>query len=62
MSAANTISQAIQAVAATNSLVRDVDIAQETSRLSSAQILVQAGVAVLAQANQAPQVALKLLG
>jgi flagellin len=61
MSAANTIGQAIQAVAASNSRIRDVDIARETSNLSSAQILVQAGVAVLAQANQAPQVALKLL-
>jgi flagellin len=62
MSASNTISQAIQAVAAANSRIRDVDIARETSNLSNAQILVQAGVAVLAQANQAPQVALKLLG
>jgi flagellin len=61
MSAASTIGQAIQAVAAANSRIRDVDIARETSNLSNAQILVQAGVAVLAQANQAPQVALKLL-
>jgi flagellin len=60
-SAASTIGQAIQAVAASNSRIRDVDIARETSNLSSAQILVQAGVAVLAQANQAPQVALQLL-
>jgi flagellin len=61
MSAANTISQNIQAVAAANSRVRDVDLATETSNMSNAQILVQAGVSVLAQANQAPQVALKLL-
>jgi flagellin len=62
MSAGNTIAQAIQALASANSRVRDVDLASETSNLSSAQILVQAGVSVLAQANQAPQVALKLLG
>jgi flagellin-like hook-associated protein FlgL len=43
------------------SRVRDVDLARETAMLSSAQILVQAGVSVLSQANQAPQVALKLL-
>jgi flagellin len=61
MSAVNTISQAIQAVASANSRVRDVDLARETAILSNAQILVQAGVSVLAQANQAPQVALKLL-
>jgi flagellin len=61
MSAANTIAQNIQAVAAANSRVRDVDLANETANLSNAQILVQAGVSVLAQANQAPQVALKLL-
>jgi flagellin len=61
MSAANSISQASQAIAAANSRVRDVDLANETSNLSNAQILVQAGVSVLAQANQAPQVALKLL-
>ncbi|HEX3697044.1 MAG TPA: flagellin, partial [Polyangia bacterium] len=44
------------------SRIQDVDVAQETSNLSRAQILMQAGVSVLAQANQIPQVALKLLG
>ena len=61
-SALNTISQAAESVAAANSRIRDVDIALETAELSKSQILVQAGVSVLAQANQAPQVALKLLG
>jgi flagellin len=37
-------------------------VAAETSNLSRSQILLQAGVSVLAQANQIPQVALKLLG
>ena len=40
----------------------DVDVADETSRLSKNQVLTQAGVAVLAQANQLPQLAFGLLG
>jgi flagellin len=49
-------------VSAANSRIRDVDVAVETSQLTKSQILLQAGVAVLAQANAAPQVALSLLG
>jgi flagellin len=49
-------------LSAANSRIRDVDVAQETSNLSRAQILAQAGVSVLGQANQLPQMALKLLG
>jgi flagellin len=51
-----------EALSAANSRIRDVDVAEETSKLSRAQILAQAGVSVLAQANQMPQIALKLLG
>jgi flagellin len=51
-----------EALSAANSRIRDVDVAEETSKLSRAQILAQAGVSVLAQANQLPQIALKLLG
>ena len=40
----------------------DLDIAQEITNFTSKQILVQAGVSVLAQANQLPQNLLKLLG
>jgi flagellin len=43
------------------SRIQDVDVASETANLSKEQVLSQAGVAVLAQANQAPQLALKLL-
>jgi flagellin len=50
-----------EALAAANSRIRDVDVAEETSNLTKAQILAQAGVSVLAQANQMPQLALKLL-
>ncbi|HEY8946923.1 MAG TPA: flagellin [Polyangiaceae bacterium] len=48
-------------LSAANSRIRDVDVAEETSALSRNQILSQAGVSVLAQANQLPQLALSLL-
>jgi flagellin len=51
-----------EALSAANSRIRDVDVAEETSNLTKAQILAQAGISVLAQANQIPQLALKLLG
>ncbi|HDH97240.1 MAG TPA: flagellin FliC, partial [Proteobacteria bacterium] len=44
------------------SRIRDADIAAETANLTKYNIMVQAGVAVLAQANQMPSVALNLLG
>jgi len=46
---------------AANSRIRDVDVAQESANLTKSQILSQAGLAVLAQANQLPQSALSLL-
>lgn len=58
----NQIQGAAENLSAANSRIRDVDVAEESSKLTRSQILVQAGVSVLAQANQAPQVALKLLG
>ena len=48
-------------LSAANSRIRDMDAAQETSNLTRAQILLQAGVSVLAQANAVPQVALSLI-
>ncbi len=56
------IGTSVENLAAANARIRDVDVARETAQLTRAQILVQAGVSVLAQANQAPQVALSLLG
>lgn len=47
---------------AANSRIRDVDVAKETAEMASANILQQAAVSVLAQANQFPGVALKLIG
>lgn len=48
-------------LAAANSRIRDVDVALETSTMTSLQILQQAGVAILAQANSTSQLALNLL-
>jgi flagellin len=47
--------------AASESGIRDADLAAEAANLSKAQILVQAGTAALAQANSAPQAILSLL-
>lgn len=48
-------------LSAANSRIRDTDVAKETAEMTSANILQQAAVSVLAQANQTPAVALKLL-
>lgn len=47
---------------AANSRIRDADVAAESSELTRNNILMQAGVSVLSQANAVQQVALKLLG
>lgn len=47
---------------AANSRIRDTDMAEEASELTRTNILTQAGVSVLSQANQNPQLALKLIG
>ena len=47
---------------AAESRIRDVDIAKETAELVKDQILQQAAMSVLAQANAAPQMVLRLLG
>jgi flagellin len=60
--AAASLTTTAQNVTAANSQIRDVDVASETSNMSKDQILMQAGVSVLAQANQVQQLALKLLG
>lgn len=46
---------------AANSRIIDTDVAEESTRMARANILVQSGAAMLAQANAAPQVVLKLL-
>lgn len=47
---------------AAESRIRDVDVASEAAELTRLTILQQAGTAILAQANQQPQLALQLLG
>ena len=49
-------------LSAANSRIRDADIAEESASMTRNQILQQAGVAVLAQANALPQSALSLIG
>ncbi len=49
-------------MSAANSRIRDADIASESTELVRNNILMQAGTAILGQANQANQLALKLLG
>jgi flagellin len=48
-------------LSAANSRIRDVDVANETASLSRNQVLSQAGISVLSQANQLPQLALGLM-
>jgi len=60
--AINNISTQFTNLSAANSRIRDVDVAEETAAMTRNQILMQAGVSVLAQANQIPQLALGLLG
>jgi flagellin len=61
-SASNSIAITEENFSAANSRIRDVDVASETADMTKNNILSQAGVSVLAQANQAPNFALKLLG
>lgn len=55
------LSVSIENTTAANSRIRDVDVAEETAAYTKNQILVQAGVSVLSQANQQPSIALSLL-
>ncbi len=55
------IAVAIENTAAAESRIRDVDVAAETAILTRNQVLQQAGVSVLAQANVSTSVALALL-
>ncbi len=60
-SAIRSVNNAVENLSAANSRIRDVDIASEMSAMTSSQILQQAGVSVLTQANMTPQMALMLL-
>jgi flagellin len=58
----NNLNVAVENLSASESRIRDTDMAQEMVSFTRSQILSQAGTSMLAQANQAPQSVLKLLG
>ncbi|MFA7249305.1 MAG: flagellin, partial [Dehalococcoidia bacterium] len=60
--AINSVGVSVENLSASESRIRDADIAQVSSEMVSRQIMQQAGVSVLAQANSAPQAVLKLIG
>lgn len=60
-SAMGNLQTSIEGLSAAESQIRDVDFASETADLSRNQILQQAGISVLSQANSAPQSVLSLL-
>ncbi len=57
----STLANTTESVAASRSRILDADFAAETAKLTRAQILQQAGVSILSQANAVPQSALNLL-
>jgi flagellin len=61
-SAISSLQVASENISAARSRIKDADVAHETAELTRNQILLQAGVSVLAQANQLPQIALSLIG
>jgi flagellin len=58
----NNLATSAENLSAARSRIEDADFAEETAKFTRNQILQQAGISVLAQANQTPQVALSLLG
>ena len=59
--AVNSVGVSVENLVSSESRIRDADIAKVSSEMVSRQIMQQAGVAVLAQANSAPQAVLSLL-
>jgi flagellin len=51
----------VQNLTASRSTIQDADFAAETAKLTQSNVLQQAGISILAQANQQPQLILKLL-
>jgi flagellin len=58
----DSIASTEQNLSASNSQIKDVNMAQEMTNMTQEQILEQAGTSMLAQANSQPQLILKLLG
>ena len=61
-STVNQLGVAYENASAAESAIRDTDFAEETAKLTRAQILAQASTNILSQANSSPQMALQLLG
>ena len=61
VSARNTLAMAMESAQQSNARISDVDVASESAGLSANQVLQQAGVSMLAQANQVPQAAVRLM-
>lgn len=61
-SAVDVIGTMSESMSAANSRIRDTDIATSTSELARNSVLLNGTTSVLAQANQLPQMALKLIG
>jgi flagellin len=59
--AVGNLTSTAQNLTQSRSTIQDADFAAETANLTQAQVLEQAGISVLAQANQQPQLILKLL-
>lgn len=57
----NNLSVGSENLSAAQSRIQDVDVAAETVNMTKNQILTQAGISVLSQANQQPQMVMKLL-
>ena len=62
ISTAENLGVAVENFSAANSRIRDTDVAQSSAELARNNILQQASVGVLAQANMQPAAALKLIG
>ena len=58
----NNLNVTVENLQSSNSAIQDTDMASEMVNFTKAQVLQQAGVSMLAQANSASQAVLKLLG
>jgi flagellin len=61
VSTTDNLGVAIENFSSANSRIRDTDVAQSSAELARNSVLMQASVGILAQANQQPQAALKLI-
>lgn len=62
LSTSSNLETSIENMSAANSRIRDVDYAAATAKNVQSNIMKQAGISVLSQANQVPQQALRLIG